>query len=90
MTNFIGTIADADGDLLGLTIGGPNGYKRSESYSTSFELPLDLTTGTYVVSVEVSGPGKFEFSITGDAKNIAPPVPMDISNSTKIFTFDIS
>ena len=89
MTTFIGTIKDATGGLLLLTIAGPNHFIYSHSYTQSFNTPFDLKTGDYVVTVSVATSGTFTFDITGDAKNIDPKVPLSFNKTLQMFTLNV-
>ncbi|MGA9407501.1 MAG: hypothetical protein WBW71_10250 [Bacteroidota bacterium] len=89
MTNFNGTITGATDSLMHLSVAGPNHYHFSNSYRQSFNEPLNLSTGSYSVSMSATTDGSFEFNITGNVVSTDPKVPDKFTNTMHMYDLEI-
>jgi hypothetical protein len=85
MTHLKGTITGADGGLMHLTIVGPEHFHFDKSYTQSFEETINLSEGSYIVSMSAATPGKFTFNVSGGYKSIDPNVPDNFNNSMRVY-----
>ena len=89
MTQFKGTITGAEAGLMHLTIVGPENFHFDKSYTQSFDEPIILPEGIYIVSISVATPGKFTFDVTDGYKSIDPEVPDSFNKSMRVYDLKV-
>ena len=78
MTHFKGTVTEANGGLMHLTIAGPGHFIFNKSYTQSFDEPINLSKGSFTVSMSAATQGKFSFDVT-DGHQVSIPMFRTVS-----------
>jgi hypothetical protein len=89
VTHFKGTIIGADGGLMHLNIFGPKHFHFDKSYVQSFDEPINLSEGSYTISMSVATQGKFTFDVSGGYKSIDPGVPDRFNKSMHMYDLKV-
>jgi hypothetical protein len=89
MTHFKGTVTGANGGLMHLTIAGPGNFIFNKSYTQSFDEPVNLSKGSFTVSLSAATPGKFTFDVTDGYTSIDPDVPDSFNNTMHMYDLEV-
>jgi|GEM_PF-1514471 hypothetical protein len=80
---FKGTVKGAAGDLMFMSISGPNHFSFNQGFSSSFTEPLNLIPGnTYNIAISAHTQGTFTFDAGGTFTSINPAVPDQFNGKT--------
>ena len=89
MTHFKGTITGANGGLMHLSVVGPENFHFDKNYTQSFDEPIKLSEGSYIVSIQAASPGKFVFDVVDGYKSIDPEVPDSFNKSIHVYELQV-
>jgi hypothetical protein len=89
MIHFLGTTKGAQGGVMHLTIACNGNPIFNKSYSQTFDASIDLSPGSYTVSMSAATPGDFAFNVQGALKRIDPPVPDHFNNTMHVYEIEV-
>ncbi len=89
MIRFIGTVKEAQGGVMHLSIARDGISIFNKSFPQSFNEPIDLSPGTYSVSISAATPGTFAFDVRGTMKSIDPAVPDTFNNTMHVYEIEV-
>jgi hypothetical protein len=90
LITFIGTVDNAEGAVVLMSINGPNHFSFSKKYSDEFKEPLALDSGQYFISISVFTDGDFTFDVNGSFTSINPKVPDDYAKkNAQAYTLNV-
>ena len=86
---FNGDVRDASGAATILVVTGAD-LDFSDTFLGTFSMPLDLSQGDYLVSIECLTDGEMDFDIVGNLSNVNPDVPETFDSDQTSNTYNLT